>query len=47
MKETVLFLLTQISSEAAVIDSITSDPEVEYSLLKIAHLTEMIREALG
>lgn len=47
MKETTLFLLTQIDQEVGIIDSITSDAVVEECINKISHLTEMIREAIG
>lgn len=46
-KDVVLFLLTQIDSEIGIIDSITTDPEIEACVLKIMHLAEMTREALG
>lgn len=46
-KDVVLFLLTQIDSEIGIIDSITVDPCIEECLMKIMHLTEMTREALG
>lgn len=47
MKETLLFLITQIESETAVIDSITTDPEIEVGVMRIMHLAEMARETLG
>ena len=47
MKETALFLLSHIESEVAIIDSITTDPEIETCVSKIMHLTEMAREVLG
>lgn len=36
-------MLSQIDNEVGIIDSITIDPSIEESLLKISHLTEMMR----
>lgn len=47
MKETTLFLLTQIDIETAILDSISTDPVVDESLVKINYLTQLIRELLG
>lgn len=46
MQAVLLFLLTQIDYEAAVIDSISDDDSVNESVRRIGHLTELLRNAV-
>lgn len=46
MQAVLLFLLTQIECEAAVIDSVSDDDTVNESIRRIAHLTELLRGAV-